>query len=419
MNNTVPSSYEKQSTFLLFVIIISFFISTISQNVTDKINPQNFLVKTLKNIPKYCSLWNWPPTSIQANIYNMEKKNSLKNTFIYYGIFSAPFIYTMYQIKKRLESVYKNDRSVMELLFNFEAKKQKTNINAILNHFFNTAERKKFLLKKLGECITEAEKEENQYNNYVIYYKTYLKQQFTSLSKRINNFLYLSSNSYFFEIILFNFTWQLISLKKRYDLKKLKNALEIIIKEIEIREEEEEEEKNKTEIEELYSIIQTIKKYPNIDFLAKNPLNPITIKTQVTHEIEAKKEPVEKIQKISNLEKIKKKLFTLLSLEQKTDNKEEITQLHKEKIDDKLKNLFIPLSVKNEERNDNFITFIKKEIASIVELPGLKSLHPRLKSAWISNIFTLSLLILNTYPWFYFSDLRNTFNPYPGYKLKF
>lgn len=371
----------------------------------------------IKKIPKHASLWNWMPLSWQANFFNMKKKNSIQNSLLHYGIFIAPFVFTGYQIKNRIESIYKNDSSICELFFNYKNDKQKTKIDDALINFFSKPERKNFICKKIIESINEALRAENKYDNYVEYYKTYLKNFFSKTNHNFKSFLYLTNKKYFLETILFHFTWQLIRLKDQYDLNELKTKLENILREEELENQEVLQEVLKEGLENIYGVIQQITKYPHIDFLAKNEPNPKTIKKQVGVAIKAKQENPQEIEKIIEFTKIKNTLQKLLSINSINSNAKEIHQLHRIQKNHTLEILFNKLSIQESNKNDSFLVFIKKEIPKIASLPSLSQFE-LLKSPWISNIFTLSLLTLNMYPWFYFSDIKNTFNPYPKYKFK-
>ncbi len=371
----------------------------------------------IKKIPKHASLWNWMPLSWQANFFNMKKKNSIQNSLLHYGIFIAPFVFTGYQIKNRIESIYKNDSSICELFFNYKNDKQKTKIDDALINFFSKPERKNFFCKKIIESINEALRAENKYDNYVEYYKTYLKNFFSKTNHNFKSFLYLTNKKYFLETILFHFTWQLIRLKDQYDLNELKTKLENILREEELENQEVLQEVLKEGLENIYGVIQQITKYPHIDFLAKNEPNPKTIKKQVGVAIKAKQENPQEIEKIIEFTKIKNTLQKLLSMNSINSNVKEINQLHSIKKNHTLEILFNKLSIQESNKNDSFLVFIKKEIPKIISLPSISQFE-LLKSPWISNVFTLSLLTLNMYPWLYFSDIKNTFNPYPKYKFK-
>jgi hypothetical protein len=371
----------------------------------------------IKKIPKHASLWNWMPLSWQANFFNMKKKNSIQNSLLHYGIFIAPFVFTGYQIKNRIESIYKNDSSICELFFNYKNDKQKTKIDDALINFFSKPERKNFFCKKIIESINEALRAENKYDNYVEYYKTYLKNFFSKTNHNFKSFLYLTNKKYFLETILFHFTWQLIRLKDQYDLNELKTKLENILREEELENQEVLQEVLKEGLENIYGVIQQITKYPHIDFLAKNEPNPKTIKKQVGVAIKAKQENPQEIEKIIEFTKIKNTLQKLLSINSINSNAKEIRQLHRIQKNHTLEILFNKLSIQESNKNDSFLVFIKKEIPKIISLPSISQFE-LLKSPWISNVFTLSLLTLNMYPWLYFSDIKNTFNPYPKYKFK-
>lgn len=371
----------------------------------------------IKKIPKHASLWNWMPLSWQANFFNMKKKNSIQNSLLHYGIFIAPFVFTGYQIKNRIESIYKNDSSICELFFNYKNDKQKTKIDDALINFFSKPERKNFFCKKIIESINEALRAENKYDNYVEYYKTYLKNFFSKTNHNFKSFLYLTNKKYFLETILFHFTWQLIRLKDQYDLNELKTKLENILREEELENQEVLQEVLKEGLENIYGVIQQITKYPHIDFLAKNEPNPKTIKKQVGVAIKAKQENPQEIEKIIEFTKIKNTLQKLLSINSINSNAKEIRQLHRIQKNHTLEILFNKLSIQESNKNDSFLVFIKKEIPKIISLPSISQFQ-LLKSPWISNVFTLSLLTLNMYPWLYFSDIKNTFNPYPKYKFK-
>lgn len=371
----------------------------------------------IKKIPKHASLWNWMPLSWQANFFNMKKKNSIQNSLLHYGIFIAPFVFTGYQIKNRIESIYKNDSSICELFFNYKNDKQKTKIDDALINFFSKPEREKFFCKRIIESINEALRAENKYDNYVEYYKTYLKNFFSKTNHNFKSFLYLTNKKYFLETILFHFTWQLIRLKDQYDLNELKTKLENILREEELENQEVLQEVLKEGLENIYGVIQQITKYPHIDFLAKNEPNPKTIKKQVGVAIKAKQENPQEIEKIIEFTKIKNTLQKLLSINSINSNAKEIRQLHRIQKNHTLEILFNKLSIQESNKNDSFLVFIKKEIPKIISLPSISQFE-LLKSPWISNVFTLSLLTLNMYPWLYFSDIKNTFNPYPKYKFK-
>ena len=378
----------------------------------------------IKKIPKHASLWNWMPLSWQANFFNMEKKNSIQNSLLHYGIFIAPFVFTGYQIKNRIESIYNNNSSICELFFNYKNDKQKTKIDDALINFFSNPEIKKFFCKKIIESIDEALKEENKYDNYANYYKIYLKKIFSKINHSFKSFLHSSNKKYFLETILFHFTWKLIRLKDQYNLNELKTKLENIAREEELenleniaREEElENQEVPKEGLENIYGVIQQITKYPHIDFLAQNT-DPQIIKKQLEAALKEKQEDIKKIKIIEKCKKIKDTLQNLLTRKSINNKKKKIKQLALIQKNHTLEILFNKLSIQESNKNDSFLDFIKKEIPKIISLSSISQFQ-LLKSPWISNVFTLSLLTLNMYPWLYFSDIKNTFNPYPKYKFK-
>lgn len=388
---------------LKFFIITSFFFLYVP------IKSYIFGAKEIKKIIEYSSLWNWIPQGCQANFFNMRRKDSIQNSILHYGIFMAPLMYTGYQIQKRIKATYKNNPSIFELFFNYKKDKQQTNIDDILIEFFRNEERKKFFCSKIISCIDEALKEENKYDNYVNYYQTYLKKFFSKIYNKLQAFLDLTNKKYFLEIILFRFTWELIRLKDRYNLDELKIELEEALLN------KEKERKLKEELENVYAVIQQITKYQHIDFLAQNESNPQTIKKQVQANSKEQQDNPQKIEKIAEFTKIKDALQRLLNINSINSSAKKIHQMHDTKKNHPLEIFFKKLSIKESSKGDSALTFIKKEIPKIISFPSISKLQ---LSPWISNIFTLSFLTLNIYPWFYFSDLRNTFNPYPKYKFK-
>lgn len=371
---------------------------------------KSYGTKEINKIIEYSSLWNWIPSAYQANFFNMKRKNSIQNSLLHYGIFFAPFLYTGYQIQKRVKSIYKNNLSVFQLFFNYKENNQETNIDHILIDFFKDEKRKNFFCSKIIECINEALKEENKYDNYVNYYQTYLRKFLKKIYQKFQGFLYLTNKKYFLETILFHFIWELVRLKDRYNLDELKAKLE------EEKEKKEEERKLKEELENVYAVIQQITKYPEIDFLAQNKHNPQTIKKQVEANYKEKQASPQKIENITEFSKIKKAVQKLLGMNSITSNTKKVNQMHEPKENDRLIKIFLEkLSIQEPNKNDSALTFIKKEIPKIISLPSISKFQ---LSPWISNIFTLGFLTLNMYPWFYFSDLKNTFNIYPKYKFK-
>jgi hypothetical protein len=394
---------------LKFFIIVNFFFLYVP------IKSSIFGAKEINKVIEYSSLWNWIPQAHQADFFNMKRKNSIQNSLLHYGIFLTPFIFTGYQIKKRINSIYKNNSSIFQLFFNYRKDKQKTNIDNILIDFFKDEKRKNFFCSKIIECIDEALKEENKYDNYVNYYKTYLRKFFSKIYQKFQGFLHLTNKKYFLEMILFHFTWKLIRLKDRYNLNELEKKLLAVEAQENGLPNKEEEAKLKEGLESIYAVIQEITKYPYIDFLAQNEPNPQTIKKQVQVNSKEQKENPQKIEKITEFIKIKDALQKLLSINSINSNTKKIHQLHNIEKNHKLEILFNKLSIQESNKDDSALTFIKQEIPKIISLPSISEFQ---LSPWISNIFTLSLLTLNTYPWFYFSDLKNTFNPYQKYKFK-
>lgn len=222
-----------------------------------------FGTKGINKIIEYSSLWNWIPQAHQANFFNMKKKKTqFKILFCIMEFFFAPFLYTGYQIQKRIKSTYNNNSSIFELFFNYQKDKQTTNINHILIDFFKNQERKNFFCLNIIECINKALREENKYDNYVTYYKTYLKEFSKKINKKFKSLLHATNKKYFLETILFHFTWELIRLKDRYNLDELKIKLEEKLQREVLP-------NNEEELEKIYGVIQQITKHPHIDFLAK------------------------------------------------------------------------------------------------------------------------------------------------------
>jgi hypothetical protein len=371
----------------IFILGISFFYYQIDASASGK---SIFIAKSFHKGIQYVSLWNWIPETYQKRFFDMNKKNSFLNHFLHYSFFTLPFLYTGYELQKRIRNVYNNNLSAIELFFNFKKGKTKTSIEKIVFYFLKNQNNKKAFAAIIKKSIEEAS---NTENNYFIYIKKYLKIFFAQL-KDAARYIGKKNENHEMEKIRTDFTWKLINLKERYNLKKLKDDLK---KEIEKNEEENEEEEIEKNILKLYKVIQKIQQYPEINFLAKNDPYPQTILAQlIKQEKTRKKEDPEFNEKEDEYTKIKDSLYEILDINNKPDNTTIITQIEKEKIEGPL---FSSISLKDETKDDTVMTFMKKELPSIIGFPALHS--PK-----AANIFTASLLLLNTYPWLYFSDIR-------------